>query len=101
MPVMCQLAKLLELQQYWVFCIAYLRDARSSMYLLTRTDKSGNTTTLIHSSDFQAICDCSQGIKTSPKQHVYKIINRDRADTDCPDGLTSAERELVKDCLGG
>jgi hypothetical protein len=71
------------------------------MYLLTRTDQTGSTTTLVHSNDFQTICKCSQGIKTNPKQYVYQIINPNKVDIDCPNGLTNAEQEKVKDYLGG
>ena len=71
------------------------------MYILNRIDQAGVVTPILLSVDLQSICDCAGAIKTSIKQHKYQIYNPDKITTNCLDGLTSAERELVKDCLGG
>ena len=65
------------------------------MYILTETDRAGNSIQIDQNEFFAPICISSILAKRARPHNEYTIYNDHFVDVDWPDGLTEAERELL------
>ena len=65
------------------------------MYELRRVDRAGNDHTVVTSENFNYLCGEMKMEQYYKPGFYYYIVNPDKVDIDCGDGLTEEERELV------